>query len=112
MGDHAIFGQKWVIIPFLVVWEGVLINHPSCNGVKCVEKVFKKNPLKLNTASHNTSWYTNTGGFLEHSHSGGSLYYKFPTFQKIIPFLGGPRLYSIDLELCFSNLSYILKITF
>ena len=32
---------------------------------KCVERVFKKNSLKLNAASHNNpSWYTDTNGFL------------------------------------------------
>ena len=37
-------------------------------------RVFKKNSLKLHTASHNnTNWYTDTDGFLEHSPSGGSL---------------------------------------
>ena len=38
---------------------------------KRVERVFKKNSLKLNTASHNnTSWYTDTDGLLEYSPSG------------------------------------------
>ena len=41
--------------------------------------------LKPNAASHyNTSWYTDTDGFLEHLPSGESLYYKGPTLQKII----------------------------
>ena len=53
--------------------------------------VFKKYSLKLNKASHdNASWHTDTDGFLEHSPSGGSLYYKEPAIQKIIPILGGP----------------------
>ena len=44
---------------------------------KRVEKVFKKKKaLKPNAASHNTSWYTDTDGFLEHSPGGGGLYYK------------------------------------
>ena len=31
---------------------------------KCIERVFQKNSLKLNAASHNnTSWYTDTDGF-------------------------------------------------
>ena len=49
----------------------------------------KKNSLKPNTASHNNatshnnaSWYTDTDGFLAHSPSGGSLYYKGPALQK------------------------------
>ena len=45
----------------------------------------KKNSLKPNAASHNnTSWDTDTDGFLEHSPSGGSLHYKVPALQKII----------------------------
>ena len=57
---------------------------------KYVEKVFKKNSVKLNTASHNNaSCYTDTNGSLEHSPSGGSLDYKGPALQKIIPFWGG-----------------------
>ena len=44
------------------------------------------------TSHNNTSWYTDTDGFLEHSPRRGSLYYKAPTLQKIIPvFLGVPR---------------------
>ena len=39
---------------------------------------------------NNTSWYTDSVGLLDHSPSRGSLYYKGPAFQKIIPFLGGP----------------------
>ena len=51
---------------------------------KYVERVFKKNSLKQNAASHNyTSLYTDTDGFLEHSPSRGSLYDKGPTIQKI-----------------------------
>ena len=51
----------------------------------------KKNSLKPNTTSHNNiSWHTDTDGFLEHSPSGGSLYYKGPILQKIILFWGIP----------------------
>ena len=57
---------------------------------KHVKKVFRKKSLKPNTACQkNTSWYTDADGFLEHSSSRGSLYYKGPAFQKTIPFLGG-----------------------
>ena len=71
-----------------LVWAGPLINHPSWNGQ--MHWVFKENSLKPNTASHNNaSWYTDTDGFLEHSPSGGSLYYKGPTLQKIITVFGG-----------------------
>ena len=62
--------------------------------VKLTERVFKKNSLNTNAASHNNaSWYSDTDGFLEHSHRGGSLYYKGPALQKIIPMLGRFPLY-------------------
>ena len=52
---------------------------------KHIERVFQKDSLKLNAASrNNTSWSTDTDGFLEHSPSRGSLYYKRPSLQKII----------------------------
>ena len=52
-------------------------------------KESSKNPLKLSAAPHSSaSGYTDTDGFLEHSPSGGILYYKGPALQKIIPFWG------------------------
>ena len=40
---------------------------------KCIERVFNKNSLQPNTASHNnTSWYTDTDGLLEHSPGGAA----------------------------------------
>ena len=55
-------------------------------------KYMKESSKKLNTASdNNTSWYTDTDAFLEYSPSGGSLFYKGPALQKIIPW--GPHLY-------------------
>ena len=56
---------------------------------KCIGRVLKKNSLKLNVASHNnTSWYTDTDGFLEHSPSGEAcMDYKDPILPKIILFL-------------------------
>ena len=49
-------------------------------------KSLQKNSLKLNATSHSiASWHTDIDGFLEHSPSGGSLYYKRPALQKIIP---------------------------
>ena len=67
---------------------------------KHVERFFKKNSLKSNAASHNTtSWYSDTDGFLEHSPSKGSLYYKGPTLQKIILVSeGSPLLYHLILS--------------
>ena len=76
---------------------------------KCFERVFKKkkNSRKPNAASHNnTSWYTVTDGFLEHSPSGGSLYYKRLALWKIIPvFFAGvsPRIIIESLK----NLDYM-----
>ena len=66
---HAIFGQK-------------LLNTQCCVG-KCTgkstimkwEKTLEessKNALKPNAAPHNTSWSTDTDGFLEHSPRGES----------------------------------------
>ena len=67
---------------------GLSITHQEMG--KHTESLQKGNSLKPNTASHiNTSWYTDTYGFLENSPSGGSLYFKGPTLQKIIPVLGG-----------------------
>ena len=51
---------------------------------KQVERVFPKNSLKQNTATHNASWYTGINVFLEPSPNKGGLYYKGPTLQKII----------------------------
>ena len=65
----------WTFSP---VWAGVLVNHPLWM-VKSIGRVFQTNSLKSNRASHNNdSWYTDTDGFLEHSPSGGNLYYKGP----------------------------------
>ena len=69
------------VMPF---WSETAEHSVQCGQVpskithhemgKRVERVFKKNSLKLNTASHNnTSWYTDPDGLLEHSPSGGSL---------------------------------------
>ena len=56
----------------------------------------KKNSLKPNAASHNNAnQYIDTDVFLEYSPSRGSLYYKGPTLQKIILFLGGPPLVNV-----------------
>ena len=65
---------------------------------KYVERIFKKISLKLNTASHNNaSWCTDADGFLEHYPSRGHLYYKRPALQRMIPVLGGPPLYLINM---------------
>ena len=78
-------GKIWESCCFLVkncwllsaVWASVLINHPSWNGQMYWKSLPPKNSLKQNAASHNTtSWYTDTDGFLGHSSSRWSLYYK------------------------------------
>ena len=80
------------------VWASVLVNHPSWSEQPCAhsffERIFKKNSLKLNTASHNNaSWYTDTDGFLEHTQWGKPVLQgdKGPALQ-ITPFFLGPPL--------------------
>ena len=72
---HAVFGHK--------VWAGGLVNHPSWNGQtsESLQQKFMEaehSLLKKRQLVHliQNIWY---GGFLEHSPSGGSLYYKRPT---------------------------------
>ena len=95
---YAIFGQK-----LLNIQRGV--GRCACKSPimkwKCIERVLsKKKPLKPNAASpNNTSWCTDTDGFLEDSSHGGSLYYKGPTLQKIILGYFGPS-FVIHLILC------------
>ena len=77
-GSRVVFAQK-----MLNTQQGVgrctLLEITHGEMGKHVERVFKKNSLKLNAASHNnTSSYIGTDGFLERSPSGGSLYYKGP----------------------------------
>ena len=54
----------------------------------------------LNAAcDSNASWYTDTDRFLEHSPNRGSLYYKGPALQKIIPvFWRSPFVYIFEME--------------
>ena len=69
-------GGAWRSCQFLVKSCWMLINHPSWNGQMCW-KSLQKNSLKPNAASHNnTSWSTDTYGFLEHTPNGESLDYK------------------------------------
>ena len=71
-----------------MVWAGVLVNHRSQNGQTHLKSLQKNSP-KLNAAAHNNAnRYTDTDGFLEHSPSKESLYYKGSALQKII--LGAP----------------------
>ena len=84
-GAHAVFWSKTA-------------EHSAGTG-RCAHKspmmkwanALKESSKKLteaNAASHNkannASWCTDTDGFLEHSPSWGSLYYKGPALQKII----------------------------
>ena len=83
----AVFGQKLLNIQHSV---GRCAHKSLIMKWETLKESSKKNSLKPNEASHNnTSWYTDTDGFLEHSPSGGSLYYKGPTLQKIIEVLRG-----------------------
>ena len=76
MGE--VWGSHWTLT---VVWTGVLINHPLWNGQN-TERVFNKNSLKPNAASHTTtSWYTDIDMFLKHLSSRGNPYYKGPTLR-------------------------------
>ena len=85
--ESCSFGSKTTEHSVWCVQVSSQITHHEMG--KHVQKVFQKNPLKPNSASHNNaSYYTDTDGILQHSHSGGSLYYQGPTTQKIIPFLG------------------------
>ena len=93
------FGQNcWTLT---VVRAGALVNHSSWDGQtywKSLQKIFS---LKPNAASHNnSSWCTDTDGFLEHSPSGGSLYHKGSTLQKIIPVFGGSPLRCVCMYAC------------
>ena len=57
--------------------------------IESLQKKFTELERSLTTAP--ASWCTDTDGFLEHSPSRGSLHYKGPALQKIIPgFLGSP----------------------
>ena len=80
-GGHAVFGQKLLATQHCV---GRCTRKSSIVKWAMMLKESSKNSLKPNTASHNTSWCTDTDGFLEHSPSWGSLYYKGPALQKII----------------------------
>ena len=84
-------GQGWVIREG-EAWgscrSGQKLLNTQCDVSRCarkssvmkwanLERVFKKNSLKLKAASHNNArWYTDTDGFLEHSPSRGSLCYR------------------------------------
>ena len=71
---YTVFGQN-----LLNTQHGIGRCAEMWNGQTCC-KSLQENTLELNTASHNnTSWYTDTDGFLEHSPSRGSLYYKGPS---------------------------------
>ena len=84
--SHTIFAQKLLNTQWGV--GRCACKSPIMKWAKAMS--LQKNSLKLNAASHNnTSSYTDSAGFLEHLPSWESLYYQGPTFQKILPFLGG-----------------------
>ena len=89
----SVFGQKLLNTQRCGVGGGAY-KSPIMKWASAL-KVFKRNSLKPNAASHNNaSWYTDTDGFLEHSPSGRSLYHKGHVPQKLIPgFWGPPNIY-------------------
>ena len=79
----------------MAVFDQKLLNTQAHCGHGCskithhemgkpVERLLRKQFTEANATSHTTSWYTDTDGFLEHSPSGGRLYYKGPALQKIV----------------------------
>ena len=87
--SHPIFGQKLLNTQCSV--GRCAHKSPIKKWANALKESSKKNSLKPNAASHNNaSWYADTDGFLEHSPSRRSLYYKSPALQKIIPFYLGP----------------------
>ena len=81
---HAVLGKK--LLNTQCGMGGCTHKSPIMKWAKALKASSKKNSLKLNTASHNNaSWYTSTDGTLERSLRRGSLYYKRPTLQKILP---------------------------
>ena len=84
-GGNVVFGQK-----LLNTQHGMgscTFKSPImkwANALKESSKIIhwgQPNPASHNNANGNT----NTDGFLEHSPSGGSLYYRGPALQKIFP---------------------------
>ena len=79
---HAILGQKLLKIQHGV---GRCMHKSHIIKWQTHRRIFRKNSLKPNTASHNSaSWYTDRDGLLEHSPNGGNMYCKGPALQKII----------------------------
>ena len=90
---------RWIVRAEPIFWSK--IAEHSARGGKCTPKLpivkqasvlreSSKNLLKsMQPTIHNTtSRYTDTEGLLEHSPSGGSLYYKGSALQKVIFFWG------------------------
>ena len=91
------------------MWAGALHGEMSKHPFK---ESSKKKSLKPIAASHtNTSWYTDTDGFLEYSPSREGLlqgaFYKRPTLQKIIPGFLGSLSYIMVLFLCLASIFFI-----
>ena len=75
MGAMEFFGQNMLSTQPCV--GRCARKSPIMKWANALKESSKKNSLKSNAASHNNaSWYTDTDGILEHSPSGGSLYYK------------------------------------
>ena len=85
-------------------------KSPIMKWANTLKESSKGKFIEAEPASHNnTSWYTDTDGFLEHSPNGGSLDYKGLALQKIILGFGGsPLIYTVSFIVTISCLCGIL----
>ena len=86
-GTWGSWGLCWVLAKncwtLREVWTGAHVSHPAWNEQTHWKNLQKKTQWGRNATSHNnTSWYTDTDGFLEHSLSKESLYYKGPPSRR------------------------------
>ena len=78
---HAGLGQKLLNTQWSV--DRCAHKSPIMKWASVLKESSKNNSLEPNTASHTTtSWYTVMNGFLEHSPSRESLYYKGPLSRR------------------------------
>ena len=88
-GGHAVFGQK-LLNTQLSVGRIHACKSPIVKWANTLKESSKKIHWSHIASHNNTSWSTDADGRLEHSPSGGSLYYKGPALQKRILFSGCP----------------------
>ena len=74
----------------LLVCAGALRNSPIMKWAKALKESSKKFTDAKHGLSQQCQLVPDTGGFLEHSPSGGSLYCKGPVLHEIIQVFGGP----------------------